>query len=132
MSRRDLAERLTGLEARLGASSEAERGAAIGRALAVLHALLPDIPEVSHRVQTAPAGYETVTDVPRIDSVDRILALRDRIEAGRVTDGDREVLDALGRQAAAELHLDGHDAAGFVLVMGKAYDRLLAKYGIDE
>ena len=132
MSRRDLTERLAGLEARLGQMNQSEHEAAGKRALDVLHALLPDIPEVWHPVQTAPAGFKAVVDEPGVSSVDRILALRDRIEAGQMTGSDREILDALGRQAEAELRLVGHDAAGLVMVMARAYDRLDAKYGISS
>ena len=131
MARRDFIERLARLEARQGQVNQSERVGAGERALAVLHALLPDIPEVWHPVQTAPAGFKAVVDEPGVSSVDRILALRDRIEADQMTDSDREILGALGRQAEAELRLEGHDAAGFVMVMAQAYDRLDAKYGIS-
>jgi glutamine synthetase adenylyltransferase len=128
MRQRNMRERLDQLEDRAGVTRETSSDAAFKRALDALLALLPYSPGISHQIQTAPAGFQTITDVPAMTSVAQIQALSSRIEAKQLTDDDRETLAALERQAGPELRQMECNAAAFAKYAGDLFRELEAQY----
>ena len=89
-----LTKRVAALEAKKSpATTEANIREAYRRLWDAL--ALPTQLEQSHGVQTAPAGFTLVVDVPAVKLDDLVPPLHDRIEAGAMTDADRAVLAAL-------------------------------------
>lgn len=119
MPQKSKRERILFLEAKAGCSREDKLAKALDCAVALLMDLLPDIPAISRRVQTAPAGFASIIEVDGKNSSTRIQELGFRIAENELTEDDRQVVQTFSQQGTAELRLLGQEGAEFIRHWGQ-------------